>query len=177
MEQFREARAPGLEFGEVSQETEPQSYSPHISKHTQEGPSEEESSEEGETIILEASHMNLSIDFGDKADQAQGEVVTSLEDAAQTAEAEVELESVDDPSDVTLVQAATPFFNQKTKDSSAESSQESEPPTIAMPTEDIYRASAEFEKESESGQRKDPIFSGENPSTTLPEFSPLVITT
>ena len=171
MEQFREARAPGLEFGEVSQETEPQSYSPHISKHTQEGPSEEESSEEGETIILEASHMNLSIDFGDKADQAQGEVVTSLEDSAQTAEAEVELESVDDPSDVTLVQAATPFFNQKTKDSSAESSQESEPPTIAMPTEDIHRASAEFEKESESGQQKDPIFSGENPSTTLPEFS------
>ena len=33
--------------------------------------------------------MNLSIDFGDKAHQAQGEVVTSLEDAAQTAEAEV----------------------------------------------------------------------------------------
>ena len=61
MEQFREARAPGLEFGEVSQETEPQSYSPHISKHTQEGPSEEESSEEGETIILEASQYE-SID-------------------------------------------------------------------------------------------------------------------
>ena len=199
MEQFREVRASGLEFGEVSQETEPQNYSESATKNTQEGPAEDEaSSEESETIILEASNMEIA--FGNKEDTGQELAVSSLaqQDSSKTAESEDDFD--DDSSDVTIVQMATPFFNQKTSDDMVEPlaspsnepdenpqqsiieqafrpgltnpSDESELPTIAIPAAEIQKASDDFAKIKQEGELVDPLAENAGPSITLPASLP-----